>query len=122
MMPVMKPSPYVFPGLPESTVPLSANMFLYNYLQATGVSLRAVQQLNRKKKIVEVRTVIMYVLREHFGMMDYEIGDILKKDRTTVCYHVNKMNTRLSINDPMSLDYYNKALTILNRYSYEENH
>ena len=97
-------------------------MFLYNYLQATGVSLRAVQQLNRKKKIVEVRTVIMYVLREHFRLMDYEIAEILKKDRTTVCYHVKKMHARLSVNDPLSLDFYNKALTILNRYSYEENH
>jgi hypothetical protein len=121
-MPVLKPSPYVFPGLPESTHSMSSRMFVYNYLQANKVSLKSVQELNRRKKIIEVRAMIMYVLREHFSMMDYDIGDLLKKDRTTVCYHVKKTNERLGIGDPITMEFYNKALTILNRYPYEENH
>ena len=121
-MPVMKPSPYVYPGIPESTQSMDSRMFVYNYLQSNQVSLRAIQQLNRRKKIIEVRSMIMYVLKEHFGMMDYDIGQMLKKDRTTVLYHVKKTHTRLSMNDPITMDFYNKALLILNRYPYEENH
>jgi chromosomal replication initiation ATPase DnaA len=121
-MPVMRPSPYVYPGIPASDVKMSARMFMYNYIQANGVSLRALQQLDRRKKIVEVRSMLMYVLREHFEMMDYDIGGILEKDRTTVCYHVKKTSMRLSMNDKVTMAYYKKALTILNRYPYEEDH
>ena len=97
-------------------------MFMYNYIEANGVSLRALQELNRRKKIVEVRSMLMYVLREHFELMDFDIGALLKKDRTTVLYHVKKTSTRLAINDRVTLAYYKKALTILNTYPYEEDH
>lgn len=105
-------SPYVFPGLKEMTGKIVLHQFVADLCEDKGLDLQAVLGRTRKKELVELRQVAMYILRHYEKKTFKEIGDLFDRDHATVIHAWRKFHELMSVNDRQALDIYKDAKRI----------
>ena len=98
----------------ENKKQLPSNEFIALFLNATGVTMDEVQNKNRSHNLVTVRQVLCYVLNVNYFMRHTVIGNLLKRDRTTVIASIQNVIDKVSIQDPEFMELLQIANEILN--------
>lgn len=115
-------SPYAFPGLPEQKRWEIQKDYARPFIQkviaavskATGVSEWHIKSKVRKAEVAAARQIVMHIARSNRKITFTAIGNILRRDHSTVMYSVQEAENRLET-DKNFKRLYEKSMRIFNK-------
>jgi chromosomal replication initiator protein len=95
------------PGVPKTTNRDRSRLFrvfdpeviIKTSLEYFNLTIEQLQDTSRKRTLVLPRQIIMYFLTEYTDLTYLEIGNIFKKDHTTVIYSKDTVKDLISTDD-----------------------
>ena len=121
-----KVSPYVYAGLNELDGKIVVNQFVKDLCDHHEVGYDKVMGRCRENRYVELRQVIMYVLREYEKKTFKEIAAFFERDHATAVHAVKKYHHLLLVGDRKAQEIFStaKRLYLYQKlyYGKQENH
>lgn len=77
------------------------------FLELSGIDFDKLRSINRKDNLQNVRKIIIMELH-YLGYKQTEIAEFLRKDRTSILYHINNFEPKYNHNLKKSLELFIK--------------
>lgn len=82
---------------------ISADVIILQVCEELKMRFSDIVSDSQKKELVVARHLIMWLCAYYCGFTDKKIGEILRRDRSTVTHSLKTVNDMLDTNDPIYL-------------------
>lgn len=104
----------------DDSCPDSADDIMFNFTQATGISLYKLRKRGNNRELVDARFVCAYLIRRSTSLGVVSIGKMINRHYSTVLHGVQEVITRLRNGDERITLYYNQYVEYVNKLREEQ--
>jgi chromosomal replication initiation ATPase DnaA len=80
-------------------VGMNITAIIASFCESRSVTLQDIIERNRKRFISHERDLLVHTLRTLGNLNDSEISDIIRRERSSVCFAANRIKKRLKLLD-----------------------
>lgn len=99
----------------DERCPDSADDIVFNFTQATGISLYKLRKRGNGRELVDARFVCAYLIRRSTALGVVSIGKMINRHYSTVLHGIQEVMHRLEAGDERVSLYYNQYIDYVNK-------